>query len=106
MILEAIIATTVFLTGSSCAAIDNETNKMVWAGPDTPLVSTVYTDEDGLLLPAARYPNDTNALLALVHAEKALQEGPAGHKVRVSCFKSIRGIPHEQGQNSLDHDHA
>ena len=106
MILEAIIATTVFLTGSSCAAIDNETNKMVWDGPDTPLVSTGYTDEGDMLLPVARYPNDTNALLALVHAEDALQDGPAGRKIPVRCFKDINGIPHEQGTVSTQHDHT
>ena len=105
MILEIAITATVFLTGSSCAAIDNETNKMVWAAPTVELTSTHYKDMGGTLVPDARYPNDKNTLLAIVHAEDSLQEGKPGRKIPVRCFKDEGGVPHEQGSNGLDHDH-
>ena len=105
MILETLIAATVFITGGSCAGIDNSTNKMVWDSPGSPLVSTTYSDEGTMLLPKAPYPESTDALLALIHAEEALQIGHAGRKVRMQCFKSIDGVPHEIGPNSPLHDH-
>ena len=104
MILETIIAATVFVTGGSCAAIDNSSNKMVWDSPDAPLVSTTYSDEGTVLIPKANYPKNVDALLSLIHAEEALQIGKAGRKVRVKCFKSIDGIPYELGY-SRRHTH-
>lgn len=106
MILEAIISATVFLSGAGCAAIDNKTNEMIWAGPDTPLVSTTYTDEGMFLLPDVRYPTEATTLLAIIHAENSLQEGEPGHKIPIRCFKNINGIPYEQGIESTQHNHT
>ena len=105
MILETLIAAAVFITGGSCAAIDNASNKMVWDSPDAPLVSTTYSNEGTMLIPKANYPKNVDALLSLIHAEEALQIGKAGRKVRMQCFKSIDGVPHEIGFKSSRHNH-
>ena len=111
MSLEIIVALTIMATpGSSCAAIDNGTNEMVWGGPTTPLTTTTYTDYGSnltpVLMPEAMYPDDVNAILSLVHAEELLLDGPPSHKVPLVCFKDVNGVPHEVGGNGLDHDHA
>lgn len=105
MILELIIAATTLLTGSTCAGIDNAQNKAVWAGPTTPLTTTHYEDMGAGLVYDA-YPPRTNGILALLHAEDALQAGAPGRKIPVRCFTTINNIPHEVGGNGLDHDHV
>jgi hypothetical protein len=104
-ILDLFVAGAVLFTGGSCAAIDNSTNTMVWNGLDTPHVRTTYRDEGGVLLPEARYPDDVDALLAIVHAEESLTTGAPGRKIPLRCFKSIDGVPHEVTGGTLDHDH-
>ena len=106
MFLESLVIIAIALTGGSCAAIDNGTNEMVWAGTDTPLTATHYIDAGTTLIPDAPYPADVNTLLAAVHAESSLMRGTAGRKVRVSCFKTQRGVPHEVTGAPIDHNHV
>jgi len=102
MILETIVAVTVALTGTSCAAIDNATNKAVWDSPTTPLVSTTYRD-DGVLMYDAPYPTDVPTALAIVHAEDSLQEGAPGRKIPIRCVGA--DVPYRVYGGTGDHAH-
>lgn len=84
MILEAIVALTVLVTGNSCGAISNVPNKAVWGSPIVPITTTTYTD-GGQFLFYKEYPSKPDITLAMVHAEDALTEGPPGAKVVIRC---------------------
>lgn len=85
MILEYIVSVVVASTGMTCAAHDNAQNKAVYAGPNTPLVSTTYTDRGNALAYRAAPARQSLAMLALRTNERAMQAGKPGRKVRVQC---------------------
>ncbi len=90
MILEAIVFLTAAFTGDTCAGIDNRQNKAVYAGPNTPLTSTVYhEDGDGwIVYPDAPAPDDLDGWRALHEAEYAVWTTPPGPKVYVRCTET------------------
>ena len=81
LVFLATLATSV--TGQPCAVIDNGPNTAAFAVPNQPAVARTYVDYGDNLgynkyVPKPAWP-------ASRAAEAALQEGPAGHKVRLAC---------------------
>jgi len=103
MILELLVTATVLLSGNSCAAVDNAQNKTVWNSPTVKLTTTHYTDRGDFLFHEARMPNDPDTVLAIIHAEDTLLEGPPGHKVVIRCVTPTNP-PYVIGGNG-NHDH-
>lgn len=85
MILEYFVSVIVASTGMTCAAHDNAQNKAVYAGPNTPVVSTAYTDRGNGLVYETAPARESLAMLALRTNERAMQAGKPGRKVRVQC---------------------
>lgn len=80
----AAIATT---NGSTCAAINNTSNVAAWVTPSGQVRTTTYRDMDRIIYRDAPGPRANAAWKALHAAERALQQGEAGPKVRIACRK-------------------
>ena len=85
MFLQIIVAVSVAITGSSCAAIDNSTNTAVWQQQGHAPVSTFYADLDRIRYEDAPGAEDNGAWIALHRAEISLRSGEPGHKISVAC---------------------
>lgn len=81
------IATLATTHGSTCAVINNVSNEAAWATPSGQVRTTTYTDMDRIRYADAPGPKQGAAWRALHGAERALQRGDAGPKVRIACRK-------------------
>ena len=84
--LIAIVVALSSLTGQSCAAIDNTANKAVWQQKDGTAIVTTYRDMDRIIYMRAPGRHNNAAWMALHAAERGLQRGKAGPKVRIACM--------------------
>lgn len=88
VLLDLAVMLAVSMTGHTCAAIDNIQNEAVWAHPTLAGVtytSTSYSERERIVYRNAPGRNDSEAWVALLAAEAALQEGEPGHKVPLRC---------------------
>ena len=83
--IVAIVIAMSGLTGQSCAGIDNAANKAVWQQPSGRVVITSYKDMDRIIYMRAPGRHNNAAWKALHAAERGLQRGKAGPKVRFAC---------------------
>ena len=89
MLIATIMAIATIATGqdTTCAAINNVSNTAAWVTPSGQVRTSTYTDMDRIRYADAPGPRANAAWKALHAAEKSLQKGDAGPKVRIACRK-------------------
>lgn len=86
MLLASLTAlVTMVAPGSSCAVIDNTANIAAFTDRAQQVHVTSYRDRDRLVYAVAPSPTDNPAWRALHAAERSIQSGDPGPKIRYAC---------------------